>query len=368
MLKRITTHFKQSVILLMFCLLMINSHHGMTVEVDNLNRSAIAVKSQDSDERKQAIEKGLSEILVRMMGTKSHLSHPAIKHLLENATKYVKSTRYFTKSSQNNLPQKYLEITFDESTIEQYLIKESLPIWHRERPILLVWLIENTDNKHQFLADNNQRYTMIKDHFDKKGIQIGLPIAFPLLDPHDREAVALTSEKSMINQAISNASKRYHTDFLLVGYLEKSNADQTNINWYFSDEKNSFSALNNRASPLKDSIDDAISFISEAIGEKFAVIISNNQIESRYILTVSDLNHYTNYIRLEKQLNEITSIKHINLINMSEGTAIFEITSTAPTDQLKKLILLNQHLKPTHNPETYQSMGNTYSLYFSWKP
>jgi hypothetical protein len=183
----------------------------------DIYRADALVKSQSESERKAAARATFGEVVVRVTGQRSALSHPAIKAALSNAQNYLFGFSYRSVSEKITVdgktwPAVGLQLNYEPKAIDQLLRQSQLPLWPAVRPKVLVWLV----------AKDQNGLRLVPDVVDLQAMQAqakyrGLPLSFPKMDMEDNLALSADDVWALNIEKIKTASLRYKADAILIG-------------------------------------------------------------------------------------------------------------------------------------------------------
>lgn len=227
-------HPLQALILAAVLLLVLQP--GTALQLTGLYSQQIAVSNESDSERDRAVIDALAAVIVKVTGQQRWLENPAIERAIANAFSYVEGISY--ESKQIELPiednsvaddpakstfytveQRYINVDFAATLIDELLAEADIPVWDSNRPSVLVWMIlQNADGERNFLTDaaRPEIVQAMQDFAEQRG----LPIILPVMDFEDRRNLSVDVAWDMVDEeAISNASQRYDADSILSGRL-----------------------------------------------------------------------------------------------------------------------------------------------------
>ncbi len=163
-----------------------------------------------SSERGQAaaFQDAMRQVIVRITGERDGDSAPALADLISGAQRYVQKYR--------NLPGNKVTIGFDGAKLADIIAAAGRPVWGRERPVTLVWLVvdDGRGRRHLIGADDSGD---VKNELEAAADSRGLPIVWPRLDATDAAHVSANDVWIGSLQRLTDAGARYRADALLIG-------------------------------------------------------------------------------------------------------------------------------------------------------
>ncbi len=296
-------------------------------QVEGLYEVELPVKSQDRDERSDAIRQAFGEVLVRVSGRANLLAateYPAIRTALESATRFAQQYRY-RKPAVSNTAQSglLLWVRFDESAVSRLLRSQNLPVWGKTRPATLVWLVVDERGQREMIGNNSRHPALdiIKDHATRRG----LPLRIPLLDLTDRSNLRVSDVWGNFESNILQASRRYQSEAVLVGRVYQGYGGW-NARWsLYSDSRRRDWSL--KGASLMQVLTPGIDTTALALATRYAQI---DQTSSGSVLVeVRDIKTLADYNRVLKYLNAISQVSAVHPYQIASNATIFELVTSA---------------------------------------
>ncbi len=208
---------------------------AVAAAVSDLYVASIPVKDQSEALRKRALGQGLSEVFVKLTGSRTVLANPALRDTISRAQDYMLEYGYvggapvsdqsgMAADSTAGVGSDILEIRFAAAPIDALLRQFGLPIWPADRPEILVWLVASTAQGFQ-LVDLNENATLAAST-EAALKRRGLPFEIPLYDLQDQMAVAPQQDWALAEEQLSRASQRYGVGRWLVLQIADTGTDQ----------------------------------------------------------------------------------------------------------------------------------------------
>ena len=203
--------------------------NAAAVVVDNLYRAQVEVDGRDDESRDEGFERALSEVLVRITGTRELLDDEDIEPLLEDARELADAYQYVDVEGQLNL-----RVTFSASGVSRALAERDQAVWGANRPGVLVWfvtqeragreLIQRDDFMPAFLEESQQPVTLSQRPEDgpwkaallDQATRRGVPVLLPFFDDQDQDRLSVSELWGQFRESIDAASERYSPDRIAV--------------------------------------------------------------------------------------------------------------------------------------------------------
>ncbi len=211
--------------------------------VTGLYEQEIQVQDQGDSERLRAYREGLAAVVLKVTGDERHLRNSAIERAVRDAQSYVQEVSYRTDSSTAEA-RTFIRMSFDSALLNQTLMSSGVPVWDRERPVVLLWLtVQNAAGVREVLsADSEHPMLEIVREFARVR---ALPVMLPVMDLEDRRNLPADVAWSLDETRIRSASVRYGADAILGGrLLESPTGDLVGLwQFLFRDRVESFDAF-----------------------------------------------------------------------------------------------------------------------------
>lgn len=208
--------------------------------VDDLYSTVVSVADKSENLRRQAVKKALSDVLVKLTGSRGILMTPGVPDVLSQAQRYVLEYGYVDQVSrvQSGRPVEKqspgdpdvtasveLNVRFEAAAIQGVLRNLRLPIWPADRPVVMIWVVTNTSDGKQFSEFAAEDYTSANVEAALK--RRGIPFKLPLYDLHDRMALTAQQAWQGSHESLTEASRRYGIDHWLVLAIENHETAQS---------------------------------------------------------------------------------------------------------------------------------------------
>jgi hypothetical protein len=217
--------FKKINFLLFVILTILSSITIEAVEIKDLYQASVAIKSQSSGDRANALKKALAAVMLKVGGEQSVLDNEIIKQSLKDFDSYLNQYRYQEKSIKiedqlGSKKQLFILASFNEEKINQLFQQANLPLWGSLRPQILLWLIEEQGLQRSIVS--NSSFSTLPYKVNEFSTQRGLPIIMPLMDLTDFNQLTISDVWGRFQQPIKEASSRYLAEAIVVMRISNS--------------------------------------------------------------------------------------------------------------------------------------------------
>jgi len=359
------------------------------LQVTGLYSHRIAVSNESETERTRAFKEALAAVIVKVTGTERWLLDPIIERALNNAQGFVEAISYSSETvalpppvepvaapepvtndplvaaapapppAATTREQRYVNVTFASSLINELLTGASVPIWDSNRPSVLVWMVmqDVTGERRLLTAERDPEIVELIKRF---GVERGVPVIFPVLDFEDRRSLPVESLWGLDEVAISAASQRYGADTILSGRLLFTAGGELVGLWQFIFQ-NQATVFDGFDADLQAYLYSPLDRITNQLANYFAIVpaaTDQNYVRLR-VEGIDDLQAYSSLLTYVRTLGLVRSVATAQL----DGTQLeLELGLQGDAQQLLELIALDRDLLPIAS-----SQGNSATvLHYRW--
>lgn len=337
------------------------AYAGQTVDI---YKTEVLVKNQSEAERNAAARASFGELIVRVSGQRSAISHPAIQQALPNAQNYLfgfayKSTTETLSSDGKNLTATGLQLNFEPRAIEKLLRDAQLPLWPATRPKVLVWLVAKGPAGLRVAAQPADIQAM-----QMQASYRGLPLVLP-----QQEAELTANDLWSVNiEKIKAVSLRYKADAILVGRYTPSGSgaipaasassnepiDSSGAPWgslgpwvgdwqlLHADNIQSFTDETPEAGGLFAS---AVDRAADYFANQYAIAPSN-QGPQAIMLRVRNITSFGAFKEVQRYLDELTMVQRMEVVTVNPEGLLVRLTAEGDTKLLMSTLALGRRLIP----------------------
>ena len=351
------------------------------VEVEGLYQANIAINSQNSSDRAQALKKALAAVMLKIGGQQSVLDNDVIKKAVNNYRLYLSQYRYHHKTlqiadSHGNKKQLFLLASFNEEKINQVFQEANVPLWGSLRPQVLLWLVDEQGLTRTIMS--NSSLSNLPFMVNEFSAQRGLPIMMPLMDLTDASEITLSDVWGRFQQPIKEASKRYFAEAIVVMRISDTSLvalddmnkqtvesndcgllcvqpqsqehtyvlDWSLLDWGVVKGQQQFSQQyqGNSAQAL---LQQGLSDITEQIYQRYALLTTT---QNDFVIDVENVDSLTTYVEVFDFLSNLSSVKSVTLVSAKGNVRRFSLQLLGSTETLLASLQLNKKLTQYIDP------------------
>ncbi len=326
----------------------------MAIEVTDLYQGIVPVESRDNvRERQQAFNEALRQVLLKITGNGTIYNQPLIRRALTNADNYVDTWSYRTVTSSRGeddtsgeAPGIELSVTFFEPEVLALLDSAGIPLWPRNRPYTLVWLVIQDELGGRQLVGSSSRDNLdILSMLESGAQRRGLPVLLPILDFDDLRAVSTNDVWNMETERLLAASARYQSESVLVIRLFRTLAGDVfgRSNYLF---RNQVFELELFEESVETFVEQSIALAVDELSAYYAVLLSGTDSSMEVNLTVNGITSAEDYASLLGYIAQLTDVNDHNIVRVKDQTIQLKLVTGGQLRQLVETIALNRNMQP----------------------
>lgn len=343
---------------LFFCVSLF--HPVFAAERVDIYSASVQVDSQLEDDRKAAFTEGLKQVFVKITGDSTYLENPELEPVLNDAARYVAGFSYqrnpwFGRQSVEGSPAKgeeaagvhsmpekayVLRVQYEESAVLQNLRGLGMPVWGALRPTVLAWVV---------MQREGERYLVNSDHpelvssLSRESDRFGIPVFLPVGDLEDLSAVNLNDLWGLFPSAVTEASKRYPSDFKLLARVYEAE-EGLELKWslLLGGQVQTERAKSVDYHSLWRQMNESV---AKELSKRFAVTSDPNQDGQELIVVVSGIEQFVDYARMAEHLDSLSSVEAASVLQVEQDTVRFSIRLRGSRSSFEQQVALAGKLK-----------------------
>lgn len=184
---------------------------SLAAPLGDLYRVREPVASQQPAERTEALQSAFDTLLLRLTGDPEAGRQSALGALRSDPQQLV--GRYVYEDQT-------IVVDFDPATTQRSLRAAGVSLWGADRPSVLGWWLNQSDEGAQLLGDDQQGSAALRAAAQHRG----LPLRLPLADLQEQLAITADALKAERAPALQDAAERYDADALLAVVAQPTEA------------------------------------------------------------------------------------------------------------------------------------------------
>lgn len=335
-------------VILLLCLLTA-AGGAQAARINTLFQAEVDAAGRSIAQRDAALSEALSEVLVRLTGSRATVSNSAAGKWLSAPGRFVQQFRFKETPAGAGQPQRLsLWVQFDGVALARELRAAGLPYWGQERPDVLVWLAVDDNGRRYLVAESSEM--LAARTLRRSGPRYGLPLTLPLLDLEDRRAIEFTDVWGGFSGPIEAASVRYRPQLVLTGRLERASGGGWRAEWQLLDGG---AGQNWRAHGpgLAATVDAGIGDAAEWLALRYAAVAADSSLRT---LVVEDVHNLSDYARVSDYLTSLSPVERVEVVRAGENEVEFALTLGADERNLLQIITLGKVLHSQEQPDSWR--------------
>lgn len=326
---------------------------GWAATFANLYTVTVPRDPAAADQRTAATQAAMARLMIRVTGNRNAPLDPALQEMITAPDPFLASYG----SDREGRPL----VGFRRGQVERALTDLGLPVWVPERPLTLLWVAvddgaggrallgsatEALDLGSQTTPQMTELLKTVRAEIAAVADERGLPIAWPLLDLQDLNAVTFTDVWGGFEDRIVAASARYRADAVLIGRV-RPGLFGVEVEWLF------VHGLERQGLPVA-GVGDGL----HAAADRYAAELSTVGNASVALLTVLDVSTPAQYGRVMSYLEGQSALESVDVDSYSNGTLSLRVAARGDARVLERVLALGGVLRPAG------ATGSTGSLTF----
>ena len=301
--------------------------------VAHLYEVEVPVEGQGLEERGYVVRVALKEILTRISGRSDAAPLAEDETFVPRPVLFVQQFRYRKFKSDEVIPAppdgakpytQKLWLRFSEKRVSKLLREQGYPVWGKNRPATLVWLVVDDQKKRTLIGNSTPHIS--RAHIQQEAIKKGLPFRLPLLDLADQSKLQVTDVWGNFEDTILEASSRYQTEAVLVGRIYLSYAKTWNTRWslYSAGQRHDWDVSNSEN--LRAAVKEGLSKTGEVLSNRFAQVDTLFE-KGETLIQVKNISNLKTYNRAIKYLKSLSIVSDVQVHQINKDDVIFKISS-----------------------------------------
>ncbi|GLP94783.1 DUF2066 domain-containing protein [Paraferrimonas sedimenticola] len=336
------------------------------VEVKDLDKAQVKVSSRSNASLNQGMKAGLTQVLMKNSGGLAQLDEPLLKSRLAAPRALISQYGYTDVDGQL-----WLEMSFDHKQILALLRQSNQPIWAAQRPLTLMWMVDEQSEEQTILSDTLD--SEFRDQLLEQAQQVGMPMLLPLMDLDDAMTVAANDVKGQFIDPVATASARYRSDFFAMASVQSS-LDGVFYQLQLYPKNSNTQGFVRPVLNLQDQALDAdaalaamMSAISGYYVDRYAVVSTGES--DTVSLSFAPIKDLTKLVELERYLSSLPSVKSLLMSNYQGEVAQFDVALFGQLAELEQQLSLDSRISPVEASDTpSDDLQPKQELNFWWQP
>jgi hypothetical protein len=276
------------------------------------------------------VQSALQTVLIRVNGSTQVLESPLIQQSIKNPAQYIERYEY---------EGELLRVRFLPNAINGLLLKADLPVWGRDRPLILFWVDSDEGGTLHLVGATDT--SSLPSVFDTNAVRRGLPIIFPLVDETDQQQITPQDVLTANNIAITQASVRYGSNAIVLVNIHAGADNMFQTHWTLLSSSDNVTFDFNGAD-LNQLVGQGVDAVAENFANQFAS--SMGQAQSTVQIEMDGINNLTQFAAVQHYLEQLNSAQSVSVLTVSQDSVLFQLSITGDVTSLQKLMSLDNRV------------------------
>jgi hypothetical protein len=332
---------------LLLLLLLAHAVPAAALKVPGLYEAEVPVADQSATVRQQAVAVALRLVLIKLTGDRHAPQSMSFAALIAGAETYVQQFRYgeaaLPAAEPGAAPRKEtrLWVRFDEDALNRDLRDLGIPIWDRERPSTLLWLVVEAGTERNWATA--EEHGALLSVIDARAAARGIPLLYPLFDLEDGAALRASDVWGGFAGPVLEASRRYAADAVLAATLESPVPGIWEARWiaYVGDEVLRWSGEGDMPDAL---LEEGLDGMADLLAARYAGTRGAVEL-SGFDITVLNVETVDHYARALEYLRSLNSVADVQVSEVVQGSVRFSLRVHGGEAALAQAIALGRTLE-----------------------
>lgn len=314
---------------------------SLAVEVSDLYAVRVPIWGSDTFKdpklQNEKVQEAFKKVLIKVSGSPEVVLQRDIKTLIPLAENYVEQLK--PEYSKDKAAPHFLLVKFQEKAIQDVLQNAKVPIWDKNRPLAILWLVSSDQNPQFLINPDTSPYPELGIKVQGIAAERGVPLVFPTLD---LENLTMVSPRQILAGDLLNVdaiSKRYGSDMVVIGKVSREN---WRIQWQLYSGKELIE-WRSQGATLDESLVSGIGNIATILSSQYTHSLQQQQKFStqRVVLSVQNIRSLQDFEEAKAYLEKLGVVQEMNVKTITKNGAVFEIKPRGGLAAIKQAIQLD---------------------------
>ena len=331
---------------------------GLNVRADmvtDLYSATVPVADQGSNALAGASRRGLSEVLVKVTGSRAVLKSPAATEALQSARGQVQRFAYVRNKPPE--PPLSVRVEFDSLWVMGIVRRSGAPLWTANRPVVLAWVVmEGAEGKQFVTAEGTpDQADLLRAAFSRRGV----PLQLPVFDLADMAALTPDAAWRLDSAALAAASARYNVNHVVAARMTTLTNGEATGDWRYQFQGERI----NRALSVPDITAfyaSGAGLVADEMAARYAVLPRADGAGEIH-MQVMGVTSYADYASVVRFLEDLELVEAATVLRVQGSQLELSLQVSVDAAQLANLVALNDRLLPM------PAVGTTAELSYQWR-
>ncbi|WP_240339545.1 DUF2066 domain-containing protein [Marinobacter sp. BW6] len=313
--------------------------------VSGLYSAKVPVAGSSPGQLAQGYADGLSQVLVRVSGTRDVLAMEGVETLLSDAESLLLSYQV----ARDEFGQSVLSMSFGAVGVNRALASINAPVWGANRPLTLAWIAAEDRGSRTLVTrpeggSGQESAGTWRAAFDEAARKRGLPVALPSSDyTSDREL--LSDIWGQFIGRVKSASEDLDHDVLALVRVSRTGG-QWRAGWVFDGMAMNAGEESITAQTPEALAEAMINRWAELYASRYAVAASEVGDSPQVDIVLRGVSSLEDYARANKVLEGLTPVVSVGAHRVRDEQLTLRVAFSGELDQLREYIALDPRFVP----------------------
>ncbi|MDY6841171.1 MAG: DUF2066 domain-containing protein [Pseudomonadota bacterium] len=315
------------------------------VTVSGLYSARVPVEGSSPGQLAQGYADGLSQVLVRVSGTRDVLAMEGVATLLSDAESLLLSYQVARDGSGRSV----LSMSFGAVGVNRALASINAPVWGANRPLTLAWIAAEDRGSRTLITRpdagfGQQGAGTWRAAFDEAARKRGLPVALPPSDFVSNRELLSDIWGQFIGR-VKSASENLDHDVLALVRVSRTGG-QWRAGWLFDGMAMSAGEESVTAQTPEALAEAMINRWAELYASRYAVAASEVGESPQVDIVLRGVTSLEDYARANKVLEGLTPVVSVGAHRVRDEQLTLRVAFSGELDQLREYIALDPRFVP----------------------
>jgi uncharacterized protein len=323
--------------------------------VTDLYSATVSVADQGSNALAGASRRGLSDVLIKVTGSREVLKSPAATEALQSARGQVQRFAYVRNKPPE--PPLSVRVEFDSVWVMGVVRRSGAPLWTANRPVVLAWVVMEGAEGKQFVTTEGTpaEADLLRAAFSRRGV----PVQLPVFDLADMAALTPDAAWRLDSAALAAASARYNVNHVVAARMTTLTNGEATGDWSYQFQGERI----NRALSVPDITAfyaSGAGLVADEMAARYAVLPRADGAGEIH-MRVMGVTSYADYASVVRFLEDLELVEAATVLRVQGSQLELSLQVSVDAAQLANLVALNDRLLPM------PAVGTTAELSYQWR-
>lgn len=332
----------------LLCLLALLAAPAAAVTVTGLYSVEVPVAGSQPADLAQGYADGLSQVFVRVSGSREVLDNEGVQALLDDAESLLQSYQFL----RSDRDQHRLRMSFGAVGVNRALASVDAPVWGANRPLTLAWIAVEEGGRRTLVHAEGQDSSGRDEWrriFQEAAVDRGLPVTLPTAD-HGQDRELLSDIWGQFTSSVRRASAELEHDLISLVRVRQTGSEWR-AGWVFDGMGLGSTEQSVTADTREELASRVIGRWAEMFADRYAVAGSDVEEAPQVDIVVHGVTNLKDYAGVSGALKRLSPVTEAGAIQARQDQLKLRVVFSGEMEQLKQYIALDSRLVPLSDAE-----------------